>query len=187
MAVNSNDSLGMLQFMIDAYIFERDLLYKCKGKKMKRVVTPIDDGKLNVKGFIAPYNELYYLVFELAECDIRHQMKRMDQFDLVWCLRVLHNIAVGVNELHTNHVAHQDLKPSNVLVFKNKGSKISDLGNACDKNVRSPKDSFCMPGDVTYAPPELIYKDGNASSFDARKTADVYLLGSLIFFFFVSR
>ena len=144
-AQQSNDPLKQLQFMIDAFVFERDLLYKCREKRMRKIVTPIDDGNISIDGFIPPYNTVYYLIFEMAEGDIRNQMKVMNSFDLAWALRTLHGAAVGMQQLHLNDIVHQDLKPSNVLIYKNEGSKIGDLGNACDKTVPSPPIATVVP------------------------------------------
>src|SRR5205823_2049082 len=64
----------------------------------------------------------------------------------------LHHIATGLYQLHSAEVAHQDLKPSNILVFEGSTSKIADLGCASVKGVASPRDSAAFAGDRTYAP-----------------------------------
>ena len=66
-----------------------------------------------------------YIVFELASGDIRAEIERLPNFDLAWCLRSLHNATVGVQQLHSKDIAHQDIKPSNVLVFGMDGSKLA--------------------------------------------------------------
>jgi serine/threonine protein kinase len=39
------------------------------------------------------------------------------RFDLAYRMRVLHNTAKGLNQLHVSQIAHQDIKPSNVVTF----------------------------------------------------------------------
>jgi serine/threonine protein kinase len=90
-----------------------------------------------------------------------------------------------MRQLHTVGIAHQDLKPSNVLVFKKDGSKLADLGCASDAQVPSRVDEHKIPGDPGYAPIELYYGYSLAGDFDRRFSVDMYLLGSLIFFHFM--
>jgi len=169
------DPLKELQYMLEAYNFEKDILAKCSKKNLKRVVLPIDSGNINIKGF-GIYSTVHYFIFNLAEGDVRNYIANLQSLDLAWCLRSLHNIAVGMSQLHNYEIAHQDLKPSNVLYFKKEGSKIADLGRASDKNTSSPFDTCVIAGDTSYAAPELTYKKSGGSSFEDRMLADIFLL-----------
>ena len=80
-------------------------------------------------------------------------------------------------------MAHQDLKPSNVLVF-DEAEKIADLGRAWHNLRGSPHDAMTCAGDMGYAPPELLYGFTSANSNERRYGADFYLLGSMVFFMF---
>jgi serine/threonine protein kinase len=131
-----------------------------------------------------PLNSVCYLIFEIAEGDIRKHRHALAQFDLAWCLRSMHNTAVGLDQLHYSGIAHQDLKPSNILVFPKEGSKIADLGRATDALTPFVNDTLHMPGDPGYAPPEQFYGFRITDDFERRKAADLYLLGSIFFFFF---
>ncbi|GAH13089.1 unnamed protein product, partial [marine sediment metagenome] len=81
---------------------------------------------------------------------------------------------------------HQDIKPSNVLVFENDVSKITDLGSASQAGTASQSDEKVVAGDVKYIAPEQWYSWGRPNEFSARYLADLYRLGSLIFFFFAA-
>jgi len=183
-AFQANDFARELQSMTEAYNFERDLLSKCKDRKLNRIVTPLADGNVNVPGNFGELGNVCYLIFEHAKGDIRDEVAQFLSFDLAWSLRSLHHTAVGMRQLHFTGIAHQDLKPSNVLVFHNIGSKIADLGRASETGNRSPSDEFQVPGDVGYAPPEQFYSHARGQGFPARCLADLYLLGSLFFFYF---
>jgi serine/threonine protein kinase len=183
-AFQAQDVSRALQDMTSAYNFERDLLNKCRNRKMNRVVTPLADGNINVKGNVGPNNTVCYLIFELAEGDIRKHRQQMKQFDLAWCLRSLHNTAVGLSQLHKSGIAHQDLKPSNVLVFGPEGARVTDLGRASDVEVPFKYDALQCPGDMGYVPPEQMYGFRISDDFERRRAADMYLFGSLFFFFF---
>lgn len=182
-AMQTQDPLKTLQAMLEVYNFERDLLEKCKNKGLKRVLFPIEDGTVDISGF-GIVGTVHYLVFELADGDIRDVLTDFKRFDLVWCLRSLHHVAVGLKQLHGNGVAHQDLKPSNVLFKREAGSKIGDLGRAADREQKSPIDSLQLAGDKGYAPLDLYYNDNKSTDFERRFLTDLYLFGSLFFFHF---
>jgi serine/threonine protein kinase len=86
--------------------------------------------------------------------------------------------------LHSANIAHQDVKPSNILVFEEKVSKIADLGSASQKGTSSPRDDRDCAGDPAYAPPELLYGYRDPDWSNRRLGCDAYLLGSMIVFMF---
>ena len=183
-AFGQRDLTKALQEMTSAFNFERDLLIKCKDKKLGRIIKPILHGQTLPPLAANPYEVVWYLIFELADSDVRNYVANLSNFDLVWCLKSLHHTAVGLEQLHTNGIAHQDLKPSNVLFFKTEGSKIGDLGSASDVSAHSMNDVKMIAGDVTYAPLELFYQSYQLGQFYKRALVDIYLFGSLFFFYF---
>ncbi len=182
-AFQSPDPARTLEAMTTAYNFERNLLQVCKTARMRRISIPLADGSISVPGF-GPLGTVMYIIFELAAGDIRSYHDSLADFDLAWCLRSLHNTAVGLSQLHRAGIAHQDLKPSNVLYFPDDGSKVSDLGRASYRLSPSATDQLQVPGDTSYAPPEQRYGYRCSASFDYRYAADIYHLGSLMFFHF---
>lgn len=183
-AMQQPDPARALEALTKAYNFERDLLNICKASNLSRIVTPLADGTVSVPGF-GLLEKVSYLIFELAEGDIRAEKANWNDFDLAWSLRSLHHSAVGLQQLHRHGIAHQDVKPSNVLVFGSQGSKLTDLGRASHKSINSMVDQFPIPGDTGYTPPEQYYGWKITDDFSARCLADLYHLGSLIFFFFL--
>lgn len=183
-ALQTNDPMSALQELTSAFLFEKNLLYKCRDRKLNKVVLPICDGKIKVPGFHSTISEVFYIIFELANSDIRVVVDSLGFFDLAFYLRSLHNIAVGIKQLHTNGIAHQDLKPSNILVTKEEISKVSDLGRSSDKNIPFQYDHLIIPGDVNYAPLEQEYNYHFSNDFDEKYASDLYLFGSLFFFYF---
>jgi serine/threonine protein kinase len=148
------DTPAMLNFMTSAYLFERQVCEKCADRKLRRVVHAIDSFHIEVKPGDA-LSRVECLVFELAEGgDIRSHLDAMAAFDLAFAFRLLHDVAVGVEGLHKVDIAHQDLKPSNVLVFtRDTGAKISDLGRAWSKDHPAPHDDLDVAGDTTEVRP----------------------------------
>ena len=185
-AFQSCDVARELESMTNAYNVERDLLGRCKEHRLSKVVTPIADGTVDVPGNFGPLSRVCYLIFEKADGDIRKQYEQWRAFDLAWCLRSMHHTATGIRQLHSKGIAHQDLKPSNILVFKKMESKITDLGRASAQSVPSPLDKSRIAGDAGYAPPELFYDYKVSDDFQCRFATDIYLLGSLFFFYFAN-
>ncbi len=125
-----------------------------------------------------------YLIFEPARGDIRSHLDSLASFDLIWILTCIHNICVGIRQLNGASIAHQDLKPSNVLEFAEDGQKLADLGRAWHRTRVSPHDALACAGDMGYAPPELLYHCSALDESDRRFGADFYLVGSMILFYF---
>jgi len=179
------DPARVLEVMTKAYNFERDLLNKCKNNRLSKIITPIADGSVEIPGEVGEIKTVMYLIFELADGDIRKFYKLSNNIDLAWCLRSLHNAAVGLMQLHSRSIAHQDLKPSNILFFKKETEfKLSDLGRASDQEHPCVNDECQIPGDVGYAPIELFYGYKSTDEFYRRFGIDLYHLGSFIFFYF---
>ncbi len=183
MALSAADPIRMLEHLTGAYNFERDVLALCRGASMSKIVTAITDGSFAVPD--APLGRIFYLIFELADGDIRRQAFLNARLDAFWSTRAIHNIAVGLQQLHSRGVYHQDLKPSNVLVFGTRSiSKLADLGRAHCLSIQSPHDHETLPGVVYYAPPEQLYAHRELGKDDLRGAGDLYLLGSMLFFLF---
>jgi len=179
---NYQDPAQKLYELTSAFLFERNLLYKCKDNRLRRVVIAIMDGTIKVDP--SPTGTVQYIIFELADCDVRSYMKFNKNFDLAWTLRSLHHVATGIFELHGRGIAHQDVKASNVLVFRGRESKVTDLGRAATRDVKSPYEAKIVPGDWSYAPPELLYGGVPLDWNRRRFGCDLYLLGSMVVFFF---
>ena len=161
-----------------AYIFERDLLLECCNRSLSRVVRMLDHGEVRVDdaGFL---KDVPYLILELADGDIRAFQSTLTSFDAAWALRVSKHVIEGVEQLHLAQVAHQDLKPSNVLTQKSGAEmKLGDLGRADRLGRNGPWSGLGIPGAAVYAPPEQQY-GSFTGTWEDRKAADMYLTGSL--------
>jgi serine/threonine protein kinase len=172
------DVLDRIEAFASAYRFERDLMTHCTTRRMSRVIQLLDYGEITVPeaGVIS---RVPYLIFELADGDIRVFQARLGRFDAAWVLRTMWHTTTGVEQLHLALAAHQDLKPSNVLTqAQGQEMKLGDLGRADRRGVDGPSSEFPIPGAVTYAPPEQLY-GAFARTWEERRAGDLYLLGSL--------
>ncbi len=184
-ALKSPDPPRALEAMTSAYNFERNILERCKEKNLDKIVKAVADGKYDVEG-TSGFSLVNYLIFELADGDSRKYLDLAGTFDKAWSLRSLHHIGTGLRQLHGQSIAHQDLKPSNVLVFKGNSSKIGDVGRAAFKGHIPPHENYVIPGDPTYAPPELLFGHIDPDWNRRRRGCDLYLLGSMVLFFFMN-
>ena len=139
--------------MTENFTYERDLLKFCSEHNMKRIVTAIDSGEYREPETIIP---VPYLVFELAQGNLKN-FRPIKNPDLAWKLRVFHGILVGLRQLHNHSIVHQDIKPSNILIFGKDVSKISDLGSATKFDLESNWNKMEHVGDLRYSPIELLY------------------------------
>jgi serine/threonine protein kinase len=174
--------VDVMNDMLIAYKYERDLSEHCKNKKVDKVAfVKVADEEI-VNGYaitIVPY-----LIFDLAEGDIRKKLEFSVELDYAMRLKSLHDIAVGLKQLHNIEVTHQDLKPSNILVYSTNESKIGDLGRSICKSIDGPYNKMAFTGDWTYAPPEIMYGYWENDWKKRVYATDCYLLGSLITFYF---
>jgi eukaryotic-like serine/threonine-protein kinase len=181
-AEKAEDFAREMQKLTEAFNFERDLLNKCSQRHMDRVVTPLENGVVKVDDTFLG-RQVHYIIFEAADGDIRGRLAAIDMAEVTWRLYALRHITTGLSQLHTAGIAHQDMKPSNVVTFGEE-SKVADLGRASEKGVVGPTDDERFPGDRTYAAPELLYNH-IAPDFSTRRFGgDLYLLGSMVTFFF---
>jgi eukaryotic-like serine/threonine-protein kinase len=183
-AFESDDFARVIERMTQEFNFERDILRRCAEGRMDRVVLALGNGQITVPNAPAPA-QVSYLIFELADGDIRKMLADpLVADDDRWKLRMLHNAATGLAQMHRRGMAHQDVKPSNVLVFADDSAKIGDLGRASQRNFDSPFDHLAFPGQLSYRPLEFFYGHISQDWNQRRQAADLYMLGSLVVFLF---
>jgi serine/threonine protein kinase len=143
----------------------------------------LDEGEEIVDGYTIP--NVPYLIFEMADGDIRSHLKFNKDLEVSWKLKSLHDVSLGLQQLHGVKIGHQDLKPSNVLLYEDGlASKIGDLGRSLCEDIEAPHDDGGFVGDFKYAPPEFLY-NYKEPDFNLRiKATDLYLFGSLVVFYF---
>ncbi|MCD4705094.1 protein kinase [bacterium] len=175
------EELDVLTDMLLAYRYEKQLSDLCKDNHVTNVIFVLEAGEEFLKEY--DYPRVPYLLFNLADGDVRTLLQYSEDLDFTWRLKSLHDISIGLRQLHKIEVSHQDLKPSNVLVFK-QNSKIGDLGRSLCRTLPSPYDNMAFSGDKTYAPPEILYKYYLPDWYERVFAADCYLLGSMVVFYF---
>ena len=181
---NLMDLTNVLQQQLKAFDYERELLEKCRDHSLSKVVRVIEASLIPMDAG-NPY-PVPFLVFEKADGNIREYIRFQDEVDFAWKLKSLHDVATGIEQLHSVQVIHQDLKPSNILQFKEE-SKISDLGRSKTYTQDGLYDKMMVSGDRTYAPLEIYPQFAflrPAEWLDMNLAMDSYELGNLMTFYF---
>lgn len=175
------NQMEMMQRLAEEFNFEVSIFNRCLAAS--RVVDIYDSGSHTIAGLPPILNTASYMVFELAIGDIRTAASEISSHENEFT--VLHSVAHALEQIHSLGIAHLDLKPSNVMLFGDSGSKIGDMGCAGLKEHKSPRGEFLIPGDPSYAPPECHEMSLNTlAGFERKKAIDLYLLGSLLFYIF---
>lgn len=186
-AVDTNlapvEQLRELELRLAIYNYECDLLEKCVAKKIRRVVRIIDRGVCEVQHSAGP---IHYIMFELAERDLSEHVSLAYTLNTALNMHIIHQTSLALEQLHFHQIRHQDIKPSNVLLFSNMKTKLGDLGHAHDKSTPRPGRNGMIAGDPGYAPPEQLYGYNMSESNSQRLATDLYLLGGLIVYMFTN-
>lgn len=110
----------------------------------------------------------------------------------VTCLRILHDIALGINAMHSEDIAHCDLKPDNILIDVENGSYkavIGDLGitkilkAASELPVREVDLIRIRGFSAFYASAETFQSfNSDTRTPQVIKASDIYSTGGIVFF-----
>lgn len=169
-----------MQIMSNAFQYEKNLSEYCQHNRVTKVSFVISSGEEDISGYKYPL--VPYLVFNMADGDVRHKLNYSKSLDFSWKLKSLHDIAVGIKQLHGIEVSHQDIKPANILLFKSE-SKIGDLGRSMCPALNGPYDHYIYSGDKNFSPPEVWYLYKQEEWHERNYAIDCYLLGSMISFY----
>ena len=178
-----DEQLKDLELRLAIYNYECDLLEKCVTKNIRRVVRIVDRGTCAVDGIAGP---IHYIMLELAERDLSEHACLADTLNTTLNLHVVHQTSLALEQLHFHQIRHQDVKPSNILLFTKLKIKLGDLGHAHDKAAPRPGRNGVIAGDPGYAPPEQLYGYSMPDVNAQRLATDLYLLGGVIVYLFTN-
>ncbi len=176
------DPTAALIKLSKSYDFEKELLELCQSKRFTRVINILAKGNIPATaGSIIPAP---YFILEYAERDIKSQIDFDSRLNTAWLLRILHNVSVGLWQLHGQGVAHTDIRPEHIVEFSKSLQKLTELGMSDRKGVENMNKAFAETGDPAYLTPEFIYGQVETEWVYKSQAADIYNLGSLVFFLF---
>ena len=103
--------------------------------------------------------------------------KRLTEFE---AKPIIKQILEGLDYLHSNDIAHRDIKLENILLNSQKAIKIIDFGFSLITPKNRPLDIFC--GTPSYMAPELIARKNYFGHL-----VDIWALGVMLFVFLSGR
>lgn len=172
------DPVMAINQMTEQFIYERTLSEMCHNGHVTKVVYMEESGQEYVEplGMLMPY-----FIFSMATYDLNEKLSVSERLDFAWKMKSLHDVAVALKQLHTLGITHQDVKPSNILLFDEE-TKLGDLGCSLCDTLESPFGNDIFPGDKNYAAPEKSYHCNiPVEEMEEQKYLnDSYLLGSLM-------
>ena len=164
------------------YEFEKELLELCESKRLSKIINILSKGNIPpLSGSIIP---VPYFILEYSDKDIRSQISVDSRLDKAWLFRILHNVTVGLWQLHGQGVAYKNLRPDTIIAFSKQLQKLSELGNADRKGISLPEREQFLNQDPSYLTPEMLYGHDESDWAYKSQSADIYNLGNLIFFLF---
>jgi serine/threonine protein kinase len=181
-ALRAVDPLKAMAELTSIFKFEQNIMEMCQTKRLNRIVSLIEAG--NIPPEVGGSVPVPYFIMELADGDIYKQLNFAKNIDHLLNLNILHSISTALFQLHNVGISHQDVKPSNVLFLKNSPHKLGDLGRADIKGQITPFGELAFAGDLTYAPPEALYKSVQPEWVFRKVASDAYQLGSMITFLY---
>ncbi|KAL0488952.1 Wee1-like protein kinase [Acrasis kona] len=119
-----------------------------------------------------------YLQTELCEGgSLANQIKAKVKFSETQLIELIRQVLSGIQQMHSQHIVHLDIKPENIYIKSNENYKIGDLGLA-SSSLKEFKD--VIEGDSRYLCRELLAGDMSVSNPDLTK-ADIFALGMTIY------
>lgn len=118
-----------------------------------------------------------YIIFEWADCgSLKASIDQKYMFSDAELALIFRQILEGLRYVHSQGIAHEDIKPSNLLIFSDGKVKISDFG--IGHNFES---ADTVIGSPAYQAPEVIDDSLPEDEFLDPSKEDVWSLGVSLF------
>jgi serine/threonine protein kinase len=107
--------------------------------------------------------------------DLAERLSRQERMPIAEVVRLLSQMAAGVQAIHDAGIVHRDLKPENILLTKEGNVKIADFGIARNRHGPKLTEHGGVVGTIDYVAPEYMLR----SQVDWR--SDIYAIGILAY------
>ena len=148
-------------------------------KEMKRFLAEARRlASLNHENVVQVYDmdeSVPYMVMEYFPGRTLREIPKQPPLALERSLRIMIQVARGLQALHSLQIVHRDLSTNNVMVDDSDRAKILDLGMARDINRMSVTVSHGIAGTLKYMAPEVI--DGHK----ATPASDIFSFGVILY------
>lgn len=107
--------------------------------------------------------------------DLAERLSSTERMPIAEIIRVLSQMAAGVQAIHDAGIVHRDLKPENILLTNEANVKIADFGIARNRHGPKLTEHGGVVGTIDYVAPEYMLR----SQVDWR--SDIYAIGILAY------
>ena len=144
---------------------------------------------VSVSDFGQTVDGVFYLVMEYVEGETLHKLLRREgTLPVKRAVRLLRQIADGVDAAHDLNILHRDLKPANIFILqKGKGGdgfvKVGDFGLAkiVNQTVTDTSSNATPSSRGIIGTPEFMSPEQMQPEMGVDKRADLYALGTIAY------
>ncbi len=143
---------------------------------------------VSVTDFGETEDGIFYLVMEYVEGETLHRLLRREgTLPVKRAVRLLRQIADGVDAAHAINILHRDLKPANIFIMqKGKGDgfvKVGDFGLAkiVNQTVTDASSNATPSSRGIIGTPEFMSPEQMQPEVGVDKRADIYALGTIAY------
>jgi serine/threonine-protein kinase len=123
--------------------------------------------------------DAYFIALELVEGgDLAKRQKTVKVLPEADALRVIHEVALGLQHAHEKGLVHRDIKPSNIMFGKDGKAKLSDFGLV---KYTDPETSTLTQTGYAVGTPLYFSPEQARGEKDVDIRADIYALGATLY------
>ncbi|MFW6108221.1 MAG: protein kinase domain-containing protein [bacterium] len=120
---------------------------------------------------------LYYFAMELVQGEsLEARLRRQGRIPQREALQIARHVALALDHANAQHLIHRDIKPANILLTREGGAKLADLGLAKRTSDAAVTQAGGLVGTPLYMSPEQAR---GRDDIDAR--TDIYSLGATLY------
>jgi serine/threonine-protein kinase len=139
----------------------------------RHLVEVLDAGEVGGRGYLA----MRYV----AGRSLADQIRDRGALPVDEAVRIVAEVASGLDALHRARMVHRDVKPSNILLDEERGAVLTDFGLVKGRDYSALTRPGQLLGTLDYIAPELLRGD------EPGPAGDVYALGGVAFECFAGR
>jgi serine/threonine protein kinase len=168
--------------LLDPSIAQRDPTALARFQREARAAAQLNHPNIVRTHDIDKTNTHHYLVMDYIEgITLYDLVRREGPLSVEEAVTYVVHVGLGLQHIHENNLVHRDLKPSNLVLDRTGIVKVLDLGLALFRdhrrdNLTAQHDSNAILGTADFLAPE------QAMSSDVDIRADIYSLGSVLYF-----
>ena len=124
---------------------------------------------------------IYWFTMPYVEGEsLRERLDREKQLPVDDALRIVREVALGLEYAHRHGVVHRDIKPENILLSEDGSTLLADFGIACSLEPDAREQRLTETG-VALGTPIYMSPEQAAGERDVDARTDIYSLGVVLY------